>query len=87
MLSVGSGLDDSYFMWWASVNYPFFFPVESVVECPRNCHGNGECVSGSCHCFAGFLGPDCSRGKSTPCFSSVSLSEHEDKYNGKATSM
>lgn len=35
---------------------------ESVVECPRNCHGNGECVSGTCHCFPGFLGPDCSRG-------------------------
>uniref|UniRef100_A0ACB8E7K5 Teneurin-3 n=1 Tax=Sphaerodactylus townsendi TaxID=933632 RepID=A0ACB8E7K5_9SAUR len=35
--------------------------IESVVECPRNCHGNGECVSGTCHCFAGFLGPDCSR--------------------------
>ncbi|XP_029437000.1 teneurin-3 isoform X1 [Rhinatrema bivittatum] len=35
--------------------------IESVVECPRNCHGNGECVSGSCHCFPGFLGPDCSR--------------------------
>ncbi|XP_059765675.1 teneurin-3 isoform X2 [Balaenoptera ricei] len=35
--------------------------TESVVECPRNCHGNGECVSGTCHCFPGFLGPDCSR--------------------------
>ncbi|XP_068388411.1 teneurin-3 isoform X4 [Eschrichtius robustus] len=35
--------------------------IESVVECPRNCHGNGECVSGTCHCFPGFLGPDCSR--------------------------
>ncbi|XP_043918466.1 teneurin-3 isoform X3 [Protopterus annectens] len=35
--------------------------VDSVVECPRNCHGNGECVSGTCHCFAGFIGPDCAR--------------------------
>ncbi|XP_041115150.1 teneurin-3-like isoform X17 [Polyodon spathula] len=35
--------------------------IESVMECPRNCHGNGECVSGTCHCFPGFLGPDCSR--------------------------
>ncbi|XP_018431727.1 PREDICTED: teneurin-3 [Nanorana parkeri] len=35
--------------------------IDSVVECPRNCHGNGECVSGTCHCFPGFLGPDCSR--------------------------
>uniref|UniRef100_A0A8C9TS29 Teneurin-3 n=1 Tax=Scleropages formosus TaxID=113540 RepID=A0A8C9TS29_SCLFO len=29
--------------------------------CPYNCHGNGECLSGTCHCFPGFLGPDCSR--------------------------
>ncbi|XP_060691053.1 teneurin-3 isoform X2 [Hemiscyllium ocellatum] len=35
--------------------------IESVVECPRNCHGNGECVSGACHCFPGFFGPDCAR--------------------------
>lgn len=33
------------------------------MECPHNCHGNGECLSGICHCFPGFLGPDCSRGK------------------------
>lgn len=63
-----------------------FFLLESVVECPRNCHGNGECVSGSCHCFPGFLGPDCSRGKSAQCFSQVSLSEREEKYIRKATS-
>uniref|UniRef100_A0A7N6B9M1 Teneurin transmembrane protein 1 n=1 Tax=Anabas testudineus TaxID=64144 RepID=A0A7N6B9M1_ANATE len=24
----------------------------------NNCNGNGECVAGHCHCFAGFLGPD-----------------------------
>ncbi|XP_066574257.1 teneurin-3 isoform X7 [Amia ocellicauda] len=35
--------------------------IESVMECPHNCHGNGECLSGTCHCFPGFLGPDCSR--------------------------
>ncbi|XP_028657968.1 teneurin-3 isoform X8 [Erpetoichthys calabaricus] len=35
--------------------------IESVMECPRNCHGNGECNSGTCHCFPGFLAPDCSR--------------------------
>ncbi|XP_062905513.1 teneurin-3 isoform X7 [Mobula hypostoma] len=35
--------------------------IDSVVECPRNCHGNGECVSGACHCFPGFFGPDCAR--------------------------
>lgn len=63
-----------------------FYLLESVVECPRNCHGNGECVSGSCHCFPGFLGPDCSRGKSAQCFSQVTLSEHEEKLIRKATS-
>ncbi|XP_042198552.1 teneurin-3 isoform X3 [Callorhinchus milii] len=35
--------------------------IESAVECPRNCHGSGECISGTCHCFPGFLGPDCAR--------------------------
>lgn len=36
--------------------------AESVMECPHNCYGNGECVSGTCNCFPGFLGPYCSRG-------------------------
>ncbi|XP_078252785.1 teneurin-3-like isoform X2 [Rhinoraja longicauda] len=35
--------------------------IDSVMECPRNCHGNGECVSGACHCFPGFFGSDCAR--------------------------
>uniref|UniRef100_A0AAY4A9Q0 Teneurin-3 n=1 Tax=Denticeps clupeoides TaxID=299321 RepID=A0AAY4A9Q0_9TELE len=35
--------------------------IESITECPHNCHGNGDCRSGTCHCFPGFLGPDCSR--------------------------
>ncbi|KAF4090759.1 hypothetical protein AMELA_G00056540, partial [Ameiurus melas] len=35
--------------------------IDSVTECPHNCHGNGDCRSGTCHCFPGFLGPDCSR--------------------------
>ncbi|XP_078267432.1 teneurin-2-like isoform X5 [Rhinoraja longicauda] len=35
--------------------------LDSVQECPHNCHGNGECVSGVCHCFAGFHGADCSK--------------------------
>ncbi|XP_069932505.1 teneurin-2 isoform X16 [Oryctolagus cuniculus] len=35
--------------------------LDSVQDCPRNCHGNGECVSGMCHCFPGFLGADCSK--------------------------
>lgn len=39
--------------------------TESIMECPQNCHGNGDCLSGICHCFPGFLGPECSRGKHT----------------------
>ncbi|XP_032075594.1 teneurin-4-like [Thamnophis elegans] len=35
--------------------------IESVENCPSNCYGNGDCVSGTCHCFLGFLGPDCGR--------------------------
>lgn len=38
------------------------FVSDSVQDCPRNCHGNGECVSGMCHCFPGFLGADCAKG-------------------------
>eukprot|EP00073_Rattus_norvegicus_P027804 XP_006246178.1 PREDICTED: teneurin-2-like [Rattus norvegicus] len=37
--------------------------LDSVQDCPRNCHGNGECVSGLCHCFPGFLGADCAKGR------------------------
>uniref|UniRef100_A0A8C2ELF3 Si:ch211-12m10.1 n=1 Tax=Cyprinus carpio TaxID=7962 RepID=A0A8C2ELF3_CYPCA len=35
--------------------------LDSVEECPQNCHGNGECMSGACHCFPGFHGTDCSK--------------------------
>ncbi|XP_070607619.1 teneurin-4 [Erythrolamprus reginae] len=35
--------------------------IESVENCPSNCYGNGDCISGTCHCFLGFLGPDCGR--------------------------
>ncbi|XP_064207985.1 teneurin-2-like isoform X3 [Anguilla rostrata] len=35
--------------------------LDSAQECPRNCHGNGECTSGICHCFPGFHGLDCSK--------------------------
>uniref|UniRef100_A0A8C6M5K8 Teneurin-2 n=1 Tax=Nothobranchius furzeri TaxID=105023 RepID=A0A8C6M5K8_NOTFU len=34
------------------------FILMTLVECPRNCHGNGECNSGVCHCFPGFHGMD-----------------------------
>lgn len=42
-----------------------FDQSESIMECPQNCHGNGDCLSGICNCFPGFLGPDCSRGTIT----------------------
>uniref|UniRef100_A0A8C2HQ04 Teneurin-3 n=1 Tax=Cyprinus carpio TaxID=7962 RepID=A0A8C2HQ04_CYPCA len=35
--------------------------IDTLTECPHNCHGNGDCRSGTCHCFPGFLGPDCAR--------------------------
>ncbi|XP_072573657.1 teneurin-1-like isoform X1 [Paramormyrops kingsleyae] len=41
------------------------FVLSSVIEtmdgCSTDCNGNGECVAGHCHCFAGFLGPDCTK--------------------------
>ncbi|KAA0716697.1 Teneurin-1 [Triplophysa tibetana] len=36
-------------------------PIETLDGCSTNCNGNGECVAGHCHCFTGFLGPDCSK--------------------------
>uniref|UniRef100_A0A6I8RDM9 Teneurin-1 n=1 Tax=Xenopus tropicalis TaxID=8364 RepID=A0A6I8RDM9_XENTR len=35
--------------------------IEMMDDCSTNCNGNGECISGHCHCFPGFLGPDCAR--------------------------
>uniref|UniRef100_A0A8D0DGZ8 Teneurin transmembrane protein 1 n=1 Tax=Sander lucioperca TaxID=283035 RepID=A0A8D0DGZ8_SANLU len=36
-------------------------PIDSMDGCSTDCNGNGECVAGHCHCFAGFLGPDCAK--------------------------
>ncbi|XP_010404535.3 teneurin-2 isoform X1 [Corvus cornix cornix] len=47
--------------------------LDSVQDCPRHCHGNGECVSGVCHCFPGFHGADCAKGR-----------RHFNKYKKKA---
>uniref|UniRef100_A0A8D0CJV7 Teneurin-4 n=1 Tax=Scleropages formosus TaxID=113540 RepID=A0A8D0CJV7_SCLFO len=35
--------------------------IDSIDDCPSSCFGNGDCVSGTCHCFPGFRGPDCGR--------------------------
>uniref|UniRef100_A0A8B9RD51 Teneurin transmembrane protein 1 n=1 Tax=Astyanax mexicanus TaxID=7994 RepID=A0A8B9RD51_ASTMX len=35
--------------------------IDSMDGCSSNCNGNGECVAGHCHCFAGFLGPNCEK--------------------------
>ncbi|NXA45903.1 TEN1 protein, partial [Nothocercus julius] len=35
--------------------------IEVLDDCSTNCNGNGECISGHCHCFPGFLGPDCAK--------------------------
>uniref|UniRef100_A0A4X2K1S5 Teneurin-1 n=1 Tax=Vombatus ursinus TaxID=29139 RepID=A0A4X2K1S5_VOMUR len=35
--------------------------IEIMDDCSTNCNGNGECISGHCHCFPGFLGPDCAK--------------------------
>nr|XP_006632818.2 PREDICTED: teneurin-1 isoform X1 [Lepisosteus oculatus]XP_015206937.1 PREDICTED: teneurin-1 isoform X1 [Lepisosteus oculatus]XP_015206938.1 PREDICTED: teneurin-1 isoform X1 [Lepisosteus oculatus] len=35
--------------------------IETMDGCSTNCNGNGECISGHCHCFTGFLGPDCAK--------------------------
>uniref|UniRef100_A0A8C2ZWA3 Teneurin transmembrane protein 1 n=1 Tax=Cyclopterus lumpus TaxID=8103 RepID=A0A8C2ZWA3_CYCLU len=36
-------------------------PIDSMDGCSTDCNGKGECVAGHCHCFAGFLGPDCAK--------------------------
>uniref|UniRef100_A0A8C9T954 Teneurin transmembrane protein 1 n=1 Tax=Scleropages formosus TaxID=113540 RepID=A0A8C9T954_SCLFO len=35
--------------------------LETMGGCSTGCNGNGECVAGHCHCFSGFLGPDCTK--------------------------
>lgn len=55
----------------------FILFTDSVQECPRNCHGNGECVSGVCHCFPGFHGMDCSKGKKHSNYTPNSVVQRE----------
>ncbi|KAK2544778.1 Tenm2 [Columba livia] len=56
--------------------------LDSVQDCPRNCHGNGECVSGVCHCFPGFHGADCAKGAIPLCstYLCVAITTPEDLY-------
>ncbi|CAC5390460.1 Low-density lipoprotein receptor-related protein 6 [Mytilus coruscus] len=34
--------------------------------CSNNCSGNGNCTTGTCYCFDGFVGPDCSQEVTVP---------------------
>ncbi|XP_020244315.1 uncharacterized protein LOC109822512 [Asparagus officinalis] len=36
-------------------------PVPGNGQCPNSCTFNGDCVEGSCRCFLGFKGHDCSK--------------------------
>uniref|UniRef100_A0A0A9CYA3 EGF-like domain-containing protein n=1 Tax=Arundo donax TaxID=35708 RepID=A0A0A9CYA3_ARUDO len=36
-------------------------PVPVSGQCPKSCNFNGDCIDGTCHCFPGFHGHDCSR--------------------------
>ncbi|KAG5263703.1 hypothetical protein AALO_G00267690 [Alosa alosa] len=36
-------------------------PIDTMDGCSTSCNGNGECVAGHCHCFPGFLGPNCEK--------------------------
>lgn len=35
--------------------------VPMTGQCPKSCSFNGDCIDGTCHCFPGFHGHDCSR--------------------------
>ncbi|KAM0066802.1 putative leishmanolysin [Helianthus debilis subsp. tardiflorus] len=36
-------------------------PIVASGQCPNSCNSKGDCVSGTCHCFIGFDGHDCSK--------------------------
>ncbi|GMP45085.1 hypothetical protein CsSME_00013738 [Camellia sinensis var. sinensis] len=36
-------------------------PVSESRQCPNSCNFNGDCIDGTCNCFLGFHGPDCSK--------------------------
>jgi hypothetical protein len=37
-------------------------------QCPNSCSGHGTCGTNGCQCNAGYVGPDCARPASFPCF-------------------
>eukprot|EP00029_Vermamoeba_vermiformis_P013072 TRINITY_DN7_c0_g1_i1.p1 TRINITY_DN7_c0_g1~~TRINITY_DN7_c0_g1_i1.p1 ORF type:complete len:1904 (-),score=606.63 TRINITY_DN7_c0_g1_i1:151-5862(-) len=37
-------------------------------QCPNACSGHGTCGDNGCTCASGYVGPDCSRPASFPCF-------------------
>lgn len=41
----------------------FFLSGEIPLTCPNECHDHGNCHLGKCHCFPGFIGPDCADSK------------------------
>ncbi|XP_078435512.1 metalloendopeptidase / zinc ion binding protein [Wolffia australiana] len=36
-------------------------PTRLLGQCPSSCHFNGDCINGTCLCFLGFQGRDCSQ--------------------------
>ncbi|KAI8015100.1 Leishmanolysin-like peptidase [Camellia lanceoleosa] len=36
-------------------------PASESRQCPNSCNFNGDCIDGTCNCFLGFHGPDCSK--------------------------
>ncbi|KAL3640812.1 hypothetical protein CASFOL_015780 [Castilleja foliolosa] len=63
-------------------------PLPVTGQCLNSCHFNGDCIDGTCHCFLGFEGPDCSQ-RSCPnncgghgeCLE-TGLCECENEYTG-----
>ena len=50
-------------IWLSPYNYLIFV----LVHCPQGCY-NGECVSaGTCNCFEGWTGSNCTEGKHYMC--------------------
>ncbi|XP_038062576.1 multiple epidermal growth factor-like domains protein 8 [Patiria miniata] len=42
-----------------STDSPGFVASYSVNRCPGGCHGNRECILGTCRCISGYRGPNC----------------------------